>query len=446
MVFEKVLPPSELSNYCTAKRKRIYDESTTLWAWCSQILESNASCHKAVSNVQSWRQQLDLPTPSAQTKAYCEARKRLPKSLLEKANEYVLKKLDDSILSRDLWHGHQLKAIDGSSVQLMDTEENQLAYPQPNQQKKGCGFPVMGICGVVNLSHGGWEILSTSEHTQHDLSATYDVLEYFGENDLCLADRAYNSYEFMSLLKAQGSESLMRLHQARKRALDWKKGKKLGKNDRLYIWKKPLQQSLGSKLTEEEWELLPKTMEVRISRFKYKQRDGKTEWMYLASSLLDTKTYPYEDLCELYYERWVIELKFRDVKTMLEMEFIRAKTPALSEKTILILQLCYNMVYSLIQAARKAHHIGNNQISFKHSIDQILSQSVNFKGHHKHRNKREELHEKLLYLISEELLIIRKGRHEPRAKKRRPKNFQLMTKPRHQFKEIHHRSNYKKTA
>jgi len=119
----------------------------------------------------------------------------------------------------------------------MDTEENQFIYPQPNQQKEGCGFPVMGICGVVNLSHGGWEILSTSKHTQHDLSATYDVLEHFGENDLCLADRTYNSYEFMCLLKAQGCESLMRLHQARKRSLDWKK---------------PSQQSQGSKLTHEE--------------------------------------------------------------------------------------------------------------------------------------------------------------------------------------------------
>jgi hypothetical protein len=446
MVFEKELPASELSQHCSSKRKRIYDESTTLWAWCSQILESNASCHKAVSNVQAWRQQLELPVPSAQTKAYCEARKRLPKSFIEQANKYVLKKLDDSILSRDRWQGLQLKAIDGSSMQLMDTEENQLAYPQPNQQKEGCGFPVMGVCGVVNLSHGGWETLSTSAHTQHDLSATYDVLESFGKDDLCLADRAYNSYEFMCLLKAQGSESLMRLHQARKRSLDWKKGAKLGKNDRLYKWMKPKRQSPGSKLKKEEWDSLPESMEVRITRFKYQKRDGKTEWMYLASSLLDTVSYPYEDLCERYYDRWVIELKFRDIKTMLEMEFIRAKTPELAEKTVLILQLCYNMIYSLIQSARRAYHVDNYQISFKHCIDQVLSQRGNYKGHHKHCYKREELHEKLLFLLSEELLVIRKGRHEPRAKKRRPKNHQLLTKPRHQFKEIQHRNSYKKTA
>jgi len=446
MLFEHVLPQSKLIEWSEHKRKRIYDFPTTLWAWCSQILEANASCHKAVSNVQAWREQLGLPAPSPQTKAYCEARKRLPESFLRKANDHVLEKLETSVLSRDLWYGLQLKAIDGSSMQLMDTEENQLLYPQPNQQKKGCGFPVMGVCGVVNLSHGGWETLSTSAHTQHDLSATYDVLKYFGERDLCLADRAYNSYEFMSLLKSQGTETLMRLHQARKRALDWKKGIRISANDRLYIWVKPHQQSPGSQLTAEEWELLPNTMEIRISRFKYKQRDGKVAWMYLASSLTDKVRYPYKDLCKCYYERWVIELKFRDVKTMLQMEFIRSKTPELSEKTILILQLCYNMIYSLIQRARQEHLIENNQLSFKRCLDQILSHSSNYKGHHHHRYKREDLHEKLRLRLASETLIIRQGRHAPRAKKRRPKNFQLLTQPRHQFKEIPHRNNYKKPA
>ena len=69
----------------------------------------------------------------------------------------------------------------------------------------------------------------------------------------------------------------MRLHQARKRSLDWKKGIRIGENDRLYRWKKPSQQSPGSKLTHEEWIQLPETIKVRISRFKYKKRDGKTD-------------------------------------------------------------------------------------------------------------------------------------------------------------------------
>lgn len=446
MIFDKVLPSSKLSQICSSQRKRVYDEPTTLWAWCSQVLEGNASCHKAVSNVQAWREQVKLPVPSSQTKAYCNARKRLPPNVLNQCNRHILDRLSNNVLGRDLWHGLELKAIDGSSVQLMDTAENQSIYPQSSRQARGCGFPVMGICGVANLSHGGWEVLSTSQQTKHDLTAAYAVLGHFGEGDVCLADRAYNSYEFMGILATQGCKSLMRLHQARKRSLDWKKGTKLGKNDRLYIWKKPTKPAPGSKLSIDDWERLPETMHVRISRFKYQKRDGKVEWMYLASNLIDPKEYPYDDICQVYHDRWVIELKFRDVKTMLKMEFIRAKTPDLANKTIQVLQLCYNLIYSLIQSTRSSYLIERGRLSFMGCVNQINSHSSNYKGHHRHLRKRESLFDKLLDLLAEEIVPLRPNRHEPRARKRRPKNYQLLTKPRHEFTEIQHRNTYQKSA
>ena len=446
MIFEDILPSTLLHELSSSPRKRIYDEPTTLWAWCSQILEGNASCHKAVSHVQAWREQIGLPAPSSETKAYCDARNRLSKNFIEQANNYVLNNLERSITPRDTWNGLTLKAIDGSSLQLMDTPENQLKYPQPSEQKKGCGFPVIGICGVVNLSHGGWEAMTTSVHTQHDSRSTYSVLERFGEKDLCLADRAYNSYEFVTLLKLQGCASLMRLHHARKRSLDWKKGKKLGDNDRLQQWVKPKAKPPGSQLTKEEWILLPETLMMRIVRFKYETREGKTAWMYLATTLLDPNIYSYDELCKLYLERWIIELKFRDIKTMLNMDFVRAKTPSLSEKTILVMQLAYNLIYSLIQKASHEHCVSQHRISFKRCIDQVLSNRSNFKGHHLHPYKRQDLRERLLQKLADETLQIRQGRHEPRARKRRPKRYQLLTSPRHVFREIHHRDTYRKPA
>lgn len=446
MLFESVLPAKSLNKFENTKRKRIYDDQTTLWAWCSQILEGNASCHKAVSNVQAWREQLGLTAPSSETKAYCDARTRLSKPFLDRANEYVVRKLENRITSRDLWRGLELKAIDGSSMQLFDTPENQLLYPQPSEQKLGCGFPVVGVCGVVNLSHGGWEVMATSALTRHDLTASYDVLEHFGEKDLCLADRAYNSYEFTSLLKSQGCDSLMRLHQARKRSLDWKKGKKLDKNDRVYTWGKSIKKPPGSRLTTEEWALLPDTQEIRILRFKYQKRDGQIEWMYLTTTLLDNKAYPYDELCDLYHQRWTIEIKFRDVKTLLKMDMIRAKTPALAQKTILMIQLCYNMIQALIQASSKEHLVPPSRISFKGCVDQILSHSSHYKGHQNHPHKRQLLYQSLLYKISNTQLTLRPNRSEPRAKKRRPKGYKLLNKPRHEFEVSPHRSKHQKPA
>jgi hypothetical protein len=65
--------------------------------------------------------------------------------------------LQRSVTEADRWHGFTLKAIDGTSVQLLDTLENQKEYLQPSQQKPSCGFPVMGVVGLLNLCHGGWE-------------------------------------------------------------------------------------------------------------------------------------------------------------------------------------------------------------------------------------------------------------------------------------------------
>lgn len=446
MLFESVLPGHYLSKISTDKRKRVYDEATTFWAWLSQILQANASCHAAVSNVQAWREQLNLPVPSSQTKAYCTARKRLSFDFINKADDYVLMGLEHNKLSQDLWCGFTLKAIDGSSIRLMDTPENQSKYPQPKTQKIGCGFPVMGVMGVVNLSHGGWETLTPIKHTRHDHSSIHDVLSHFGENDLCLADRAFNSYEFMAHLAQRGCESLMRLHQARKKALDWSSGTRLGKNDRIYTWKKRSTKHEVSQLSKEQWDDLPDEMKVRIVRYKYRTRDGQTTWMYVATSLLDATKYPYQEVCDLYHIRWHIEVKFRDIKTMLKMEFIRAKSPSLAEKTLLLVKLCYNMLYSLIQEACNEHHVDKSLISFMHTVDQVVSHSTCYKGHHKHPWKQAELHSKLLEKIANELLVIRPDRHEPRARKLRPKNYQLLTKPRHIFREEPHRGITRKYA
>ncbi len=52
-----------------------------------------------------------------------------------------------AIIPENLWHGLTLKVIDGSSVQLMDTEANQEAYPQPGSRKPGCGWGRLRACG-----------------------------------------------------------------------------------------------------------------------------------------------------------------------------------------------------------------------------------------------------------------------------------------------------------
>lgn len=84
-----------------------------------------------------------------------------------------------------------MKSIDGSSVQLEDTPEKQARYPQPASQKPGCGFPVMGVMGVFNHSHRGWEDFATCTESAHDAPVAHKLLDNVGVGDLACADCAF---------------------------------------------------------------------------------------------------------------------------------------------------------------------------------------------------------------------------------------------------------------
>ena len=96
------------------------------------------------------------------------------------------------------WNGFRLLAIDGTSFSLLDTIENQSSYPQPRSQKAGCGFPVMGVGAVVDLSGGVVIGTEATRLTEHDASVARRLLDHLGEGDLLLADRAYCNYHLIS--------------------------------------------------------------------------------------------------------------------------------------------------------------------------------------------------------------------------------------------------------
>jgi len=234
VMFQKVLPSMFLEQIDDTRRKRHYSSVAVFWAWLNQILECNASCSKAVSLIQVWSRELGLPEPSSDTGAYCKARQRVSTEFLNAIDEKVQAHLEANISKRNLWRGHQLLAIDGTSVTLMDTEDNQEQYPQPSGQKAGCGFPVMGIVGMVNLSHGGIIEAKACPHTTHDSKVALHMLESIGEGDIVLGDRAFCSYQYITRIAHEGKgHSIMRLHQKRHGKLDWRRGKKLSSYERI---------------------------------------------------------------------------------------------------------------------------------------------------------------------------------------------------------------------
>ena len=445
VLFEDLLPGDFLSSIDPTRRQRSFGHLPVFWAWLAQILDANASCQKAVGLIQSWCHSCNLPIPSSDTSSYCKARCRLSLAFIKAVHQRICGQLSSRVGGENQWRGFTLMAMDGSSVHLMDTGENQRLYPQPSVQKPGCGFPTMGIVGLLNLGHGGWEHIETCPHTQHDTKAAAMLAGHLKPNDLLLADRAFCSYELIARSLARGAHVLMRLHQARAGSLDWRKGKRLSSYERLVTWRRPQHRS-GSTLTREEWDALPATLGLRLIKLGYENRAGEKSELIVVTTLIDPKQHCGIELADLYARRWDIELKLRDFKTTLGMERFEVKSPEMAHKTLWMSVIAFNLIRSLMQRAAAQGEQPVWHLSFKGVLDLVVASHESFRAHAGRPRKRAEAFAILIETCATKQIDLRPFRSEPRAVKRRPKAYQLLTGPRGQFQEIHHRSRYRKCA
>jgi hypothetical protein len=416
----------------------VFSNPVTFWAWLSQVFEQNDSCSGALSRVQAWCVEQGLEPPSSETTAYCKARVRLDEKFIMAVHQHVICEMERAVSSADLYRGLTVKSIDGSSVQLMDTAENQEVYPQPAGQKPGCGFPVMKTAGVLNHAHGCWESWLTAPLSESDFVTMRRMMSHFGPGTLLMADRGFCSYETIVRLRDNGCHSLMRLHHMREKNFTLRKGRRLGNNERLVTWVKPARKPDTTDLSDEEWERLPATMEMRLIAFWYEDREGAKKRMVLATTLLDHTTYDWMELGELYATRWDIELRLRDVKTTLGMEALNVKTPAMAGKSLAMALLGFNLVKAISRRSVR-HEPGKwKLISFKGALDAIKSSGLLFGAAvMKSKKTLERMIGKMLSLVGTKQLDERPGRWEPRMQKKRPKPFPFLDRPRQDYKKMH---------
>lgn len=156
--FGNMLPESVIEQaLCELKikyRRRLFDPFVTLWAFLSQEVDADKSCHHAVSRVSAWLTAENAPPTSCDTSAYCQARKRLPERLLQQLFGTVAHNLEQKVTSQHLWCGRHVKVIDGTTVSMPDTSCNQLAFPQSTNQSPGCGFPIAKIGAIFSIATG----------------------------------------------------------------------------------------------------------------------------------------------------------------------------------------------------------------------------------------------------------------------------------------------------
>jgi hypothetical protein len=172
-------------------RERIYTPWITLGIFLSQILSDDHSCDDAVERFQKFRYDQDLPAVAPETSSYCEARQRLPEELTWELVRRTGQSIHRQAKNAWLFHGRSVKVIDGSTVTMPDTPENQAAYPQLDSQAPGVGFPIarllvvfsLAVGTVLEATLGPYQGQQTSE-----LALLRQVLDQFQPGDIVLAE------------------------------------------------------------------------------------------------------------------------------------------------------------------------------------------------------------------------------------------------------------------
>jgi hypothetical protein len=309
---------------------------------------------------------------------------------------------------------------------MPDTAANQQAYPQPVTQKAGCGFPVAKMVGCFCLASGALLHWVKGTLKDHDFRLFQGLLDTFQKDEVMLADRGFCSYGNLAALLLRQVHAVLRLHHFRK--LDWRVGRRLGQRDRLVSWCKPhLQTDVWSKA---QWQQLPEQIVLRLVQIQVQTPGFRTRSLVLVTTLLDADKYPAAELGRLYFRRWTVELFFRDIKITLGMDVLRCQTPAMIQKEICMHALAYNLVRALMQDIACHYQIPPDRLSFKGTMDALRQWSQVFQSGRAHRQRLKDL---LYHTIAADPLTQRPHRAEPRAVKRRPKNFRLLTKPRRQM-------------
>jgi hypothetical protein len=419
-------------------RDRCWNLRLVFWSFLWQIAQTGAACREAIRQAQILCLRAHRPLPPDQTSPYCQARAKLPLQVLEDIHQGLVAEAQVAMAPRDLWLGHHVLVIDGTTVTLPDTPANQQAYPQLTVQAPGCGLPIMRLLAAFSLATGLVTTWATGHWRQHELHLLQRLWKGWRPGEVLLGDRGFSGWAILAQCLTHHLGGVFRLHGARR--ADFRHGRRLGRNDRLMEWKKP--RPCPPYLTAPQWAQLPTHIVVRLVRCQVGLPGWRTRQVTLVTTLLDPEKYPLTALSELYQRRWTMELTLRHLKTTLQMEHLSCKTPGNIERELRMHLLVHNLVRRLLLEAARRHRCTLERMSFAGALaaarrhgEALLQVST--------QRQRRALFAELFRSLASDLVPDRPGRREPRAVKRRPKPFPLLTRHRHLYRETPHRNRFR---
>jgi hypothetical protein len=408
-------------------RDRCLDPVTTMQLFFVQVVNGNTACTHL----------RHLTKLDVTASAYCQARTRLPLTVFNRLLKAVGDDLQQGALDERSWLGHRTFFADGSSFSMSDTPELQEHFGQPGGQQPGCGFPVAHLMALFHAGTGlVLKMLSAPLHT-HDLPQTVELHPELRAGDVLVADRGFCSYAHLALLARQGVHALFRMHQ--KQIVDFTPGRlhvepgnrspkgqrgrprsrwvrQLGPQDQIVDWLKPM--TRPEWISPQQYTQLPERLRVRELRYQVHQKGFRVKTVTLVTTLLEAQTYRVEDVAELFLARWGIETNFAHLKTTMGLDVLKCKTVNGVLKELMVFALIYNLIRLVMGQAARRQQVAIERISFIDAMRWLAAAQDD---------------EPLSVLV---VNPHRPNRFEPRVRKRRPKQYPLMTRPRQALRKL----------
>jgi hypothetical protein len=421
------LPEATLRHLCRdlhlSFRNRLLTPVVTTHLFLRQILEGNAPV-PALQRITKFPFSLS---------AYCDARQRVPLPFFRRLHQaalghcrpYAAADLDG------LWRGrHRVFFLDGSSFSMPDTLELREEFGQPGGQAEGCGFPTAHLLVQFDAHHGYIHRIIAAPLRTHDMAHAAFTHQGLRPGDIVGGDRAFCSYAHLALLHQRSLFGLFRAHQRQLICFQTrrphvgpgraKKGqaglprsrwlKRLGRDDQLVEYFKPTE--CPAWMDPKTYAALPASLVVRELRVKVKTPGCRVKVLTLVTTLLDRRRYPKSALARLYEQRWRVEVNLKHLKGTLGLDVLRCETRKGVLKELLMFVVVYNLVRRVMTEAARRQRVAPHRISFVDALRWL-----------REAQRGEELPP---LRVNPE----RPGRVEPRVRKRRPKQYDLMNKPR----------------
>lgn len=338
--------------------------------------------------------------------SYCEARQRLPLAVLTALLGRMVQWVDERLATvAPRCIGQHVLIVDGSGFSTSDTPELREHFGLPSGTQEGVGYPVAKLLGLLDAATGLFVSMLALPLFVHDMRHVVRLHAALRPGDILLGDRAFCSYAHVALLNAAGVFACFRLHQQRKttgrRGTErWRRAR------RPPVWMTPAQ-----------WLTLPESLDVRIVRYTIAAKGRRTRHVVLATTLLDEKLWPDAQLAEWYGQRWEIETCFDHLKTTMRMNVLKCQSVDGVLKELAVYLLVYNLVRLAMLRQAQRQGVSVSRVSFVDALRWLCCRMLGLSG-------------------VDALLTNphRPGRREPRVVRRRPKEYNLMKRPRAELK------------